>query len=90
MKKHFNIRIKGKVQGVFFRGSTKEKGDALDISGFVRNEPDGTVYIEAEGEEENLRNFIQWCRRGPKQARVENCEVKEAALVGFGRFVIEH
>ena len=90
MRKRFNIRVNGKVQGVFFRASTKEKADSGNISGFVRNEADGAVYIEAEGEEENLRNFVQWCHRGPKQAHVERCEVKEGALVGFGRFVIEH
>jgi acylphosphatase len=90
MKKHFNIRITGKVQGVFFRASTKEKADTQNISGFVRNEGDGSVYIEAEGEDENLRNFIQWCRHGPAHARVENCDVKEETLTGFGRFVIEH
>jgi acylphosphatase len=51
MKKHFNIRISGRVQGVFFRASTKAKAEELGISGFVQNEPDGSVYIEAEGEE---------------------------------------
>ena len=89
MKKHFSIRISGVVQGVFFRASTKAKADELNIKGFVRNERDGSVYAEAEGESEDLEAFIQWCRRGPARASVSTCEVSEAALTGFSEFVIE-
>ncbi len=72
------IRVKGKVQGVFFRASTKEKADELDIKGWVRNEPDGSVLIEAEGEEGKLKEFLDWCWEGPSAARVE--EVQEEVL----------
>jgi acylphosphatase len=89
MKKHVTIRIVGKVQGVFFRASTKKNADAMDISGFVRNEQDGSVYVEAEGEEENLERFIQWCRRGPAHAQVEKCDVTERPLAGLVRFTIQ-
>jgi acylphosphatase len=88
--KHFTIRVSGKVQGVFFRASTKDEADKLGIRGLVRNEPDGSVYVEAEGEEENLRSFIAWVVKGPANARVEKCEVKEGVLTGYGRFVIAH
>lgn len=69
--KHLNIKIYGRVQGVFFRANAKKKAKELGITGFARNEPDGTVYIEAEGEEENLEKFLEWCHRGPPFAHVE-------------------
>lgn len=80
--------ISGTVQGVFFRASTKEKADTLGVKGFVRNEPDGRVYIEAEAEERVLKDFAAWCARGPRQARVEKIEIKESTLKGFNDFVI--
>lgn len=89
MKKHFDISVSGVVQGVFFRAATREKAEALKITGLVRNEPDGSVYIEAEGEEEDLRHFIPWCRQGPPRAVVEKCDAREGALKSFSRFVID-
>jgi len=69
--KHLNIKIFGRVQGVFFRANAAKKADELGITGFARNEPDGSLYIEAEGEEENLKKFLSWCQKGPPFARVE-------------------
>ena len=89
VRKHFNIKITGFVQGVFFRASTKEKADSLGITGMVRNEPDGSVYTEAEGEENDLTRFIEWCNRGPAHARVEKCQVEEGGMRNFKRFTIE-
>ena len=77
------------MQGVFFRASTKEKADALNISGMVRNEPDGSVYVEAEGEEENLKAFIQWCQQGPPRASVQKLDLFEGAVKNFRGFFIE-
>lgn len=89
MKKHLEIRITGLVQGVFFRASTKEKADALRLTGLVRNEPDGAVYAEVEGDEEDLKLFVQWCHQGPPRANVQKCEVREGSLRNYSRFVIE-
>ena len=89
MKKHFNITVQGLVQGVFFRASTKERAESLKISGLVRNNPDGSVYIEAEGEEDALNEFIQWCHHGPARAVVDRCELREAQLKDFDGFRIE-
>lgn len=86
---HFSIHISGKVQGVFFRASTKEKAQEFNIKGNVRNNADGSVSIEAEGDEENLRQFVEWCKRGPKFAQVERCEVKEAGIRNFKSFTID-
>ncbi|MFH1749918.1 MAG: acylphosphatase, partial [bacterium] len=68
--KHLNIKISGKVQGVFYRVATKNKARDLDLTGFVRNEPDDSVYIEVEGEEENLNQFIDFCKSGSDHAEV--------------------
>lgn len=87
-KKHFNIRIQGRVQGVFFRASARAHADALEITGFARNESDGSVYIEAEGEKENLEKFIEWCNRGPENAVVNNVKAKEATLQNFSSFEV--
>ena len=84
--KHVSIKISGKVQGVFFRASTKDIADQMNIRGFVRNERDGSVFIEAEGEEENLERFIAWCHHGPSHAVVEKVLVNEQPVQNLTRF----
>lgn len=87
---NISIRISGKVQGVFFRASTKAKADELNIKGFVRNEKNGDVYIEAEGDDNTLSEFISWCKHGPTMARVDQCEVAEEKENSFSTFMILH
>lgn len=89
MIQHISISVKGKVQGVFFRASTQEKAKEIGIKGFVRNELNGNVYIEAEGIETQLSEFIAWCKHGPRMAKVESCLVKDGNVVGFKEFVIQ-
>ena len=88
MKIHYNIKIYGLVQGVFFRASAKEAADKLEISGFAKNMSDGSVYMEAEGEKENLDKFIVWCNQGPMMAQVEKVEISESPLKNFSRFEV--
>jgi acylphosphatase len=89
MKKvHVNITLTGKVQGVTFRETTKYVADQSGIRGFVRNEKDGSVYIEAEAEQWELDSFIEWCNEGPDRAKVENCEVVTGELKNFTDFVV--
>lgn len=88
MKKHLNIKIYGKVQGVFFRAAAQERAENLGINGFARNESDGSVYIEAEGSEENINKFLEWCRKGPLLAKVEKVEISENNLKNFSSFEI--
>ncbi len=88
MVQHLNIKVYGQVQGVFFRYYTKEKAESLSLSGFVKNMPGGTVYLETEGEEESLKKLIEWCRKGPELAEVEKIEVKEGVLKNFSGFEI--
>ncbi len=86
--KHLNIHVSGKVQGVFFRASAKEQADQLDVKGFTRNEPNGDVYIEAEGDESKLKLFLEWCSHGPRHAHVENITKEESALRNFEKFEV--
>lgn len=84
--KHLNIKVYGRVQGVFFRVSAKEVADVLSIKGFIRNDPDGMVYIEAQGAEENLQKFLEWCKKGPNGALVERIASKESTVKDFADF----
>ena len=89
MIKHFSIIVSGKVQGVGFRLSTLKQASIFGIKGFVKNNYcDGSVIIEAEGEEVNLEDFILWCRKGPSMARVENVKIKESSIKRFTDFEI--
>lgn len=83
------IIITGNVQGVFFRASAKEAAEQLNIKGFAQNQPDGSVYIEAEGEEDLLTQFIDWCKHGPPRAQVTGVDVQEGAVRNFERFEIK-
>ena len=80
MKKAVALEIKGKVQGVGFRYHTKQIADELSIKGFVKNMLDGSVYIEAEGEDYLIERFILWCRNGLSWARVDELSISEIPL----------
>jgi acylphosphatase len=86
---HIKIKVSGKVQGVYYRASAKEKADELGVCGFVRNEPNGDVYIEGEAPEEILYKFIKWCNLGPERAVVEKIDAKPGTVVGFTKFEIK-
>ncbi|MDD3497910.1 MAG: acylphosphatase [Candidatus Moranbacteria bacterium] len=89
--KHLDIKIFGRVQGVFFRISARKKAEKLGISGYVKNMEDKTVKIEAEGEEENLKNFLDWCRKGPLMAKVSRLDHEESEdIKGYKGFEIEY
>lgn len=86
-KKRVAMRVHGKVQGVFFRASTQEKARELGLTGFVQNQADGTVYLEAEGDAQALQALEAWAQVGPRHARVEKVKVEEKEdLKGFETF----
>jgi acylphosphatase len=89
MVKHLNILIYGRVQGVFFRANAIEIAIGLGVKGFARNEQDGSVHIEAEGEEDKLKAFVDWCHKGSPRASVERVITEEAAMKNYSDFVIE-
>ncbi|WP_313672482.1 acylphosphatase [Sphingobacterium multivorum] len=86
--KHLNISIRGKVQGVFFRLTTKAVADQVGVRGFVVNLKDGSVYIEAEGDDFALDSLLEFCQEGPEGAIVESVEVKEGELKSFSNFEV--
>ncbi|HNW70921.1 MAG TPA: acylphosphatase [Bacteroidales bacterium] len=89
MRTHVNITVTGRVQKIGFRYSTLEVANQLGIAGFVMNLPDGGVYIEAEGSEENIKTFIGWCHEGPRWANVEHVDVEPSSIKNFSSFEIK-
>jgi acylphosphatase len=71
------ITVSGKVQGVWFRKCTKEKAEALGLSGSVENLADGSVFIIAQGEDSALDEFIKWTSIGSPESRVDNTAIEE-------------
>lgn len=69
-----HVRIQGIVQGVFFRANTQNIASGLGLAGWVRNCPDGSVEIMAEGKKEKLEAFLQWCQKGPEDAHIDKVE----------------
>ena len=88
MIKHIDITVKGKVQGVFYRASTKAVADQLGIKGYVRNEPNGDVVIAAEGDKVSLEMFLDWCNEGPENAEVTSVESHEGELKNYRNFEV--
>jgi acylphosphatase len=88
MLKTFSITITGKVQGVFFRQSAREIARSLNLTGQVKNLPDGSVEIIATGTPENLYHLIEWCKHGPPHAEVDDVHFEELPLAEFARFAI--
>lgn len=86
---HYNITIHGNVQGVFYRVSAQEKARELGLTGFVRNEPDGTVFIEAEGSKESLEQFLNWCEEGSNAAEVTRVDKLTGDVKNYEEFIIE-
>jgi acylphosphatase len=88
MKVHVNINISGRVQRVGFRYHTMKNAHALGLTGFVRNNADGSVYAEAEGEESAVEKFTDWCRTGPSMAVVEDLRVEKGQIMDYTSFEI--
>ena len=86
--KAIQVRVTGRVQGVSFRWSTQEKARSLGVSGWVRNEPDGSVLLHAEGEDEPVDALVEWCRAGPSTARVEDVAVRAGTPSGATSFEV--
>ena len=88
--KAVRITCRGKVQGVFFRASTRSKAQDLDLRGWVRNESNGDVSIHAQGLELAINDLIEWCQHGPELARVETVDVHVAEDEDLYSFEIRH
>ena len=88
MTASYKILVKGRVQGVWFRKYTKDRAETLKLSGFARNEIDGSVYIEVEGEEDQLVEFIDWLYIGSPMSKVISVDVELITLKGHTAFEI--
>jgi acylphosphatase len=85
---HKNIRISGRVQGVGFRYSAKQVASSLGISGFIRNLPNGDVYLEIEGMTRQVEEFINWCHQGPQRAVIKSVDIVDGMLMRFEEFEV--
>jgi acylphosphatase len=84
-----HLTIKGKVQGVFFRASAKDKADEIGVRGWVKNTDDGNVEAMVNGNKEQLQKFIEWCKTGPPRAVVTDIAItykEEEIFDGFRVF----
>ena len=90
MTTHYKIRIHGKVQKVGFRYHAYVNAIRFKLTGFVTNEAEGSVYIEAEGEEDNLLAYLEWCKSGTEWSDVDSVDIKKGPVVHYTDFNIRH
>ena len=83
-----NLLIQGKVQGVFYRASARDKAMELGLTGWVKNTQDGDVEIVTSGDKESIKKFIEWCRKGPSRAVVKDVIVRQVDTVNLLDFQI--
>jgi Acylphosphatases len=86
----YKIHVTGRVQGVGFRWNAANEARSLGITGYIKNLSDGSVYIEAEGSGENLKVFVEWCKKGPGHSLVEFVNADSFPPVNYTDFKIEH
>jgi len=86
---NYHITVYGRVQGVGYRFFAKKMAERLGIGGFVKNNLDGTVSIEAEGNEISLKEFLNICRSGPDWGHVERIQHEEFPTSGYDGFRIK-
>lgn len=90
MTKQYVIQVYGRVQGVGFRYSARNRARSLKLKGYVENRPDGSVRTVVEGEEKACREYIRWCREGPGYSWVEKIEVDEKEPEGLDHFHVRY
>ena len=91
MKIRAHVIVTGKVQGVFYRAETAIKAKQLNVTGWIRNLPDGRVEAVFEGQETDVRKIIDFCKRGPPNAYVVNVDVKRQEWKGeFDSFRVRY
>jgi acylphosphatase len=78
MLRSVDVVVRGRVQGVSFRAYAEDEAGRLGVTGWIRNEPDGSVAGHFEGEPEAVDALVAWCRSGPRLARVETVDVRES------------
>jgi len=91
VQKRIHIFVTGRVQGVFFRQSTRVMAIKNNVNGWIRNLDDGRVEIVAEGENQNIDNLVNWCKTGPANSRVDEFELSnEDPISEFENFEVKY
>src|SRR5829696_1207646 len=88
MTRRVRLRIKGNVQGVGFRIAAADLARSQGLTGYIFNEPDGSVTVEAEGKDPELAEFVLWCRHGPRGAEVREIVEDDLPVQGDRSFEI--
>ncbi|HEY6584980.1 MAG TPA: acylphosphatase [Gaiellaceae bacterium] len=89
MSARAHVVVTGRVQGVFFRAETRNRARSLGLGGWVRNNGDGSVEAVFEGPDERVESMLDWCRRGPAHADVENVQVDWEDPRGDTEFAVQ-
>ena len=88
-QKRIHLVVRGRVQGVYFRASAKREARQLGLTGWVKNRNDGAVELLAEGEEDQVKDFLAWAQHGPSTARVDKVETRWRSYTGeYAKFQI--
>jgi acylphosphatase len=82
------ITVSGRVQGVFFRETARRRAESSRVAGWVRNNSDGSVEAVFEGEPKAVERLVDWCREGPRGARVEWVDVVSEEPEGLAGFAV--
>jgi acylphosphatase len=91
LKTRAHLFVSGRVQGVFFRQRTRDIAESVDVTGWVRNFPDGRVEAVFEGEENAVKALVEFCRHGPRNAVVASIEVVTETFTGeFNSFEVRY
>lgn len=89
-QKRIHLVVRGRVQGVLFRQSSVREAKRLGLTGWVKNRADGAVEILAEGEEDQVKDFLAWAQHGPSTARVDKVDTRWKSYTGeYATFYIE-
>ena len=90
MTKAVKVIISGRVQGVFYRASTQQAANRLNIKGWVKNLPDGCVEAVFEADDKTIDQMVEWCRKGPANAAVSEVAIEPCPVENFISFDIEY
>ena len=88
--KCIHIIVSGRVQGVFFRDNARKKALELGLKGYAKNLPDGNVEVVAQGDEEKINELVEFIRKGPGIARVEDMRIRQKEPENFKNFEIRN
>lgn len=83
-----HLIVKGDVQGVFYRATAKKIADKIGVTGWIKNRKDDDVEAMVTGTQQQLEQFISWCRQGPEKAKVDDVIVKTEKETTFNDFVV--